>query len=130
MIILAGYDGSNAAREAVEITKKRAKAYNAEVFVLRSLKEGHELRLEDMEKADRELEELKNSFEKENIYCEIRLKKSGSSAGEELVQFAKEKKVDEIIVGVRKRSKVEKLLLGSTAQYVILEAPCPVVTVK
>jgi nucleotide-binding universal stress UspA family protein len=94
------------------------------------MKEGHELRLEDMEKADRELEELKNGFEKEHIYCEIRLKKSGSSAGEELVQFAKEKKVDEIIVGVRKRSKVEKLLLGSTAQYVILEAFCPVVTVK
>jgi len=38
--------------------------------------------------------------------------------------------VDEIIVGVKRRSKVGKLLMGSTAQYVILQAPCPVVTVK
>ena len=38
--------------------------------------------------------------------------------------------VEEIIIGVRRRSKVGKLLFGSTAQYVILNAPCPVVSVK
>jgi nucleotide-binding universal stress UspA family protein len=40
------------------------------------------------------------------------------------------KKVDEIYVGARKRSKAGKFLLGSTTQYVVLHAPCPVVTVK
>jgi nucleotide-binding universal stress UspA family protein len=50
--------------------------------------------------------------------------------GEDLVQFAKDNEADEIIVGVRRRSKVGKLMFGSTAQYVILEAACPVVTVK
>ena len=38
--------------------------------------------------------------------------------------------VDMIFIGVRRRSKVGKLLFGSTAQYVILNAPCPVVSVK
>jgi nucleotide-binding universal stress UspA family protein len=38
--------------------------------------------------------------------------------------------VDEIIIGIEKRSKVGKLLFGSNAQYIILEAPCPVVSVK
>jgi nucleotide-binding universal stress UspA family protein len=33
-------------------------------------------------------------------------------------------------VGVKRRSKVGKLLMGSTAQYVVLQADCPVVTVK
>jgi nucleotide-binding universal stress UspA family protein len=51
-------------------------------------------------------------------------------AGEDLVQLAKENNVDEIIIGVRRRSKVGKLFFGSTAQYVILNAPCPVVSVK
>jgi nucleotide-binding universal stress UspA family protein len=51
-------------------------------------------------------------------------------AGEDLVMLAEENKVDEIIIGVRRRSKVGKLLFGSTAQYVILNASCPVVSVK
>ena len=37
---------------------------------------------------------------------------------------------NEIIIGVRRRSKVGKLLFGSNAQYIILMAQCPVVAVK
>jgi nucleotide-binding universal stress UspA family protein len=39
-------------------------------------------------------------------------------------------KIDLIFLGIVKKSKVGKLLFGSTAQYVILHAPCPVVTVQ
>jgi nucleotide-binding universal stress UspA family protein len=38
--------------------------------------------------------------------------------------------VDAIIIGVKRRSKVGKLLFGSNAQYVIIKADCPVTTVK
>jgi len=51
-------------------------------------------------------------------------------AGEDLVKFANENDIDEILIGIQKTSKVGKLLFGSTAQFVILEASCPVVTVK
>jgi nucleotide-binding universal stress UspA family protein len=54
----------------------------------------------------------------------------GLSPGEDIVEFAKENKIDEIIVGVKRRSKVGKLLMGSTAQVVILQASCPVISVK
>jgi nucleotide-binding universal stress UspA family protein len=46
------------------------------------------------------------------------------------VQFAEENKIDLIVVGIRRRSRVQKLVFGSNAQYAILEAPCPVLTVK
>jgi nucleotide-binding universal stress UspA family protein len=49
--------------------------------------------------------------------------------GEQLIEFAQNKKVDQVFVGITKTSKVGKLLFGSTAQYVILHSPCPVVTV-
>ena len=55
---------------------------------------------------------------------------SSRSSGENLVWFAELENIDEIIIGVRRRSKVGKLLLGSTAQYVVLHAPCPVITIK
>jgi nucleotide-binding universal stress UspA family protein len=50
--------------------------------------------------------------------------------GEHLVLFSEQNEVDEIVIGVKMKSKVGKFLLGSTAQQVILTAPCPVVSVK
>ena len=50
--------------------------------------------------------------------------------GEDLVRFANENEIDQIIIGVKNRSKVGKLLLGSNAHYIIMEAPCPVLAVK
>ena len=50
--------------------------------------------------------------------------------GEQLVKFAEDQKLDQIFLGIAKKSKVGKLIFGSTAQYIILHAPCPVVTVQ
>ena len=76
------------------------------------------------------LEKLKAPFKADDIPCETQAIVSVRSTGEDLVQFVKENDVDEIIIGVRRRSKVGKLVFGSTAQFVILEAPCTVVAVK
>ena len=54
----------------------------------------------------------------------------GLTPGEDIVEFANDHKVDEIIIGIEKKSKVGKLLFGSNAQYIILESNCPVVSVK
>ena len=43
---------------------------------------------------------------------------------------ARDNEIDEICIGVKRRSKVGKMVFGSNAQYIILNAPCPVVTVK
>jgi nucleotide-binding universal stress UspA family protein len=50
--------------------------------------------------------------------------------GEDLIQFAEYNDADEIIIGVTKKSKVQKFLLGSNAQYVILHSPCMVIKIK
>lgn len=130
MKILVGYDGSNSAKDALNLAKSHAKALGASVEVVTSMQKGTEAERKGIEQAERGLEFAKSLFEEDNIACNTHLLIRGLSAGEDIVDFAKENKVDEIIVGVKRRSKVGKLLMGSTAQYVILQAHCPVVTVK
>ena len=66
----------------------------------------------------------------EGIACETHVLVRGLTPGEDIVDFAKDHKMDEIIIGIEKKSKVGKLFFGSNAQYIILESPCPVVSVK
>ncbi len=49
---------------------------------------------------------------------------------EAVLSAAEDCSADVIVVGVRHRTPVGKLLLGSVAQRVILDAPCPVLAVK
>lgn len=49
---------------------------------------------------------------------------------EAILELAEKDDVSTIVIGVRHRSPVGKLLLGSVAQRVILEAPCAVLAVK
>ncbi len=130
MKLLVGYDGSEVSEEALALATKHAKTFQATVHVVTSMVKGTESEVEDIEQAERGLEYAKSLFKDENIACETHLLIRGLSPGEDIVEFAKENNVDEIIVGVRRRSKVGKLLMGSTAQYVILKAHCPVVSVK
>ncbi len=130
MKILVGYDGTNSAKEALNLAKTHAKLFNASVDVVTSMQKGTEQQREEIEQAERGLEYAKSLFEDSEITCNTHLLIRGLSAGEDLVEFAAENQVDEIIVGVKRRSKVGKLLMGSTAQFVILQADCPVVSVK
>jgi nucleotide-binding universal stress UspA family protein len=130
MKILVGYDGTTSAKEALNLAKSHAKAFDASVEVVTSMQKGTESERKDIEQAERGLAYAKSLFEADKLACGTHLLIRGLSPGEDLVEFANENRVNEIVVGVKRRSKVGKLLLGSTAQYVILQAQCPVVTVK
>ena len=130
MKILVGFDGSRVSEAALKLAAKHAQAFDAQILLVQSMTGGPEMLRSDFENAERELISRKNQFREKKIACESLLSVRGLSPGEDLVRLAKEHTVNEIIVGVRRRSKVGKLVFGSTAQFVILNAPCPVVTVK
>jgi nucleotide-binding universal stress UspA family protein len=130
MNILVGYNASYVAKSALELARKHAKAFGAKVYVMSSSEGGAKEKLEDVSLARKELESAKEFVEKEGVECEVIQMARGLSPGEDLVRFTKEKSIDHLYVGIEKRSKTQKLLLGSTAQFVILKANCPVTTVK
>ena len=130
MKILVGYDGSNAGAAAVSLAADHAAVFNAEVHIVTSMSKATNRQQNQIRAGEEGLERMSAVCEKKGVPCTTHLLVRGLSSGEDLIQFAEENDVEEIVVGVKRRSKVGKLLLGSTAQYVILKANCPVVTIK
>ena len=130
MKILVGYDASRVAEEALKLAREHARVFKADIHLLTSLQQSPELQKEDIEEAESRLDKLKLDLDFNETTCETHASVTYLAPGEDLVLFAKNNDIDIVFIGVRKRSKVGKLVFGSTAQQVILEAPCPVVTVK
>lgn len=130
MKILVGYKGTNVGKDLLDIAVKHARAFNAEILVVTSMVGGEQSDQEEIIEAEKNLANAKGYFNDYGITVKTHLLVRGLEAGEDIVSFARENEVDEIVIGVRSRSKVGKLIFGSTAQVVILTAQCPVVTVK
>lgn len=130
MKIMACFDGSAVSEEAVKLAGVHAAAFNARVLIVTSMTGGPEVARREFLSKERELAYAASLLDGLAPRPETHLSVRGLYPGEDLVRFAGENSVEEMIIGVRRRSKVGKLLFGSTAQYVIIHAPCPVVTVR
>ena len=64
------------------------------------------------------------------LTCEGHVVAGASHPSDALLQVASQQRVDLIVIGMRRRSRVGKLVLGSNAQDVLLNADCPVLAVK
>jgi nucleotide-binding universal stress UspA family protein len=56
--------------------------------------------------------------------------RTGRDPVEEILELADRDDIDVLVIGLRRRSPVGKLLMGSAAQRILLEATCPVLAVK
>ena len=133
MNILVCLNDSKAAKNAVELSKQHAKAFGADVHIITSFNQGRDVSEKDadkMLKADALLDKIKQEFIDIGITCTTRLMVNEVSPGENILQYAGDNAIDEIIIGVEMISKVGKVVFGSTAQFVILGATCPVLCTK
>jgi nucleotide-binding universal stress UspA family protein len=65
-----------------------------------------------------------------NIQLQPEVVVTATSIVSAIVEYAKNKDVDLIVIGTRGRSGFKKLLLGSVASGVVTNAACPVMVVK
>jgi nucleotide-binding universal stress UspA family protein len=130
MKILVGIKGGKRAKSLLDLAIHRAKPYSGEVLVITSLFGMDNTTGQHIAEVEKNLTEAGQYLEDNGIRHQTHFLIQGKSPGEDIIDFAKKHQIDEIIIGVRNRSKVGKLLFGSTAQFVILQAECPVVAVK
>lgn len=128
MNIVVGYIPTPEGLAAVEYAIAQAKATGAKLTVVNTGNNGNYAdpsfaQAQDMDALDAQLGAA-------SIQHEVRQPTTGESAAEVIIGTATELAADLIVIGIRRRSPVGKILTGSTAQEVLLEADCPVVSVK
>ncbi len=130
MKFLVAYNGSTESNSALDLAIKHASIFGAKVLVITSMEGGRSEKPEDIARVNQELVQVRKQLEDAGVDHEVNEMARGLSPGEDIVIFAEENGIDQIFVGIEKKSRTRKLLLGSTAQYIILKAACPVTTIK
>lgn len=130
MKLVAAYNGTKESKAALELAKKHAKLFNARLYVISSSEGGKGEDPEKIGKIQMDLKQIKADLEKEGIQGEVEELARGLTPGEDIVTFAAENEVDQVYVGIHKKSRTSKLILGSTAQFIILKCKCPVTSVN
>lgn len=128
--IVVGYvakpEGQAALRQAVVEARLR----DAEIVVVNSARGGADFDDEDAFRAESDREAVRSYLADEGVAATVRQLVRGREVSEDLIAIAEETYADMIVIGLRRRSPVGKLLLGSNAQRILLDAPCPVLAVK
>jgi nucleotide-binding universal stress UspA family protein len=128
--IVVGYVARPEGRAALRRAVDEAKLRDAKLLVVNSNKGGS---LHDMDAAvetDADLEQVRVDLSASGVDYEVRAFVRGQEAPDDLLQVAEETGAELIVIGLRKRTPVGKLILGSNAQRILLEARCPVLAVK
>ncbi len=129
--VMLGYNLYFTSDEVTQVAIHHSKMFGAKLYVVSSIV-GHSLDKEGKVanvKAKARLDKLKAMLEKEGIPYEVHFIVRESDPGEDLVRFAVEQEIDEMVIGFKVRSTIGEIIFGSNYRKIIAESPCPVVTV-
>lgn len=128
MKILVGYVPTPEGEAALTAAAAEAELRGASVLLLNTSRgdayiDARYANAEELAAAETKLREL-------GVEVAIQQEVSSGDVAGELLKTAAAEDVGLIVLGLRRRSPVGKLILGSTAQRVLLESPVPVLAVK
>lgn len=130
MSVIVGYLTSEPGQKALELGIEEARLRDTDLVVVHSMRGAGKDEDEDVIKIDRELDALDQRLSGEGVAFSVHNYVRGNEPAQDIVQAAEELGGELIVIGVRQRTSAGKFLLGSNAHDIIMEAPCPVLTVK
>jgi nucleotide-binding universal stress UspA family protein len=128
--IIVGYIFGTEAQAALERAIVEAQKHSARLIVVHSGKGGLQETDEEVLAYSKALARIDDELNSAGIDHEVQEFILGHEPADDVVRVARERDADMIVIGLHRRTRVGKFLLGSTAQDVLLEADCPVLAVK
>lgn len=128
MSVVVGYVATPEGAAALEAAAAEATTRGVPLIVIlseRSARFGAE-----SHDTDRAASEVRDRLSGTAVEHDVRVVGPGRDVAEEIIEAAQTSAAELIVIGLRRRSPVGKLLLGSNAQRILLDAPCPVLAVK
>ncbi len=126
--IVVGYLPTPEGTAAFEHAKQWALASTAELVVVNTGRHGDNSHPNFA--SARDLDAISAELTEAGLEHEVLQPSDGRPAAEAILDAATARSADLIVIGLRRRTPVGKLIAGSTAQHVLLDAPCPVLSVK
>lgn len=80
--------------------------------------------------SDEDLAEVRALVERSGVGFELEHRITGRDGAEDVVAAAERVAASLVVIGLRRRTPTGKLLFGSDAQRILLDARCPVLAVK
>lgn len=130
MAVVVGYVPTEEGRAALRRAASECKLRGTRLVVINSNRGGKDLDAAEAARYETELDTVRAELDTAGIAHEVRQLVRGLEPAEDIIAVAEEVSADFIVIGLRRRSPVGKLILGSNAQRILLEAPCPVLAVK
>lgn len=130
MAIVVGYVPTREGRAALAAASAEARLRNAKLVVINSNRGGRDLDAEQARRHEEELLTVRRQLDEAGVEHEVRQLARGMEPSEDLIAVAEEVAAALIVIGLRRRTPVGKLILGSNAQRILLDAPCAVLAVK
>lgn len=128
--VVVGYVPKPEGEAALTSAIAEAKLREAKIVVVNSHRGGSEFDQEASARAEADMKRIGALLEESGIEHEVRQLVRGFEPAEDLISIADSADADLIVIGLRRRSPVGKLILGSNAQRILLDAKCPVLAVK
>ena len=129
MSIVVGYIPTREGRAALRRAAAEAELRKADLLVINS-DAGKNFDPDDTLRFETALEGLRGRLNQVGVNAEVRHLERSKEPAEDLLDAAESSHAELIVIGLRRRTPVGKLILGSNAQRILLDATCPVLAVK
>lgn len=130
MTIVVGYVPTKEGRAALHRAAQECELRASRLVVVSSNRGGKQYDADEAERFERELGAVAARLTSLGLQHDVRHLVRGNDPTEDLLEVAEEVRADFIVIGLRRRTPVGKLILGSNAQRILLDASCPVLAVK